>query len=74
MFFAKKRVNPPRPWNSAKQTPAIRCSICTGEQEAGFINRETGAFTAVMLLRDAQDLESFRETYGLAEVNIRKIY
>ncbi len=74
MFFARKTPHPPKPWNSAKQTPAIRCSICTGEQEAGFIDRETGTFTSVMLLRDDRDLEEFRETYGLGDISIRKIY
>lgn len=75
MFFARKHTAvQPRPWNSAKQTPAVRCSICTGEQEAGFIDRETGRFTGVMLLREAADLDTFRETYGLGDMNIRKIY
>ena len=74
MFFAKRRPAETRPWNSARQTPAIRCSICTGEQEAGFIDRETGAFTGVMLLEDDRDLQDFRETYGLGDMTIRKIY
>ncbi len=74
MLFAKRIHHEPRPWNSAKHTPAIRCSICTGEQEAGFIDRETGAFTAVMLLQNESDLDSFRATYRLGDMNIRKIY
>lgn len=73
MLFSRKA--PPRPrWNSSLQTPAIRCSICTGEQEAGFITRGTGAFTGVMLIRSEEDLQEFRETYGLQDVSIRKIY
>ena len=74
MFFAKRIHHETRPWNSAKQTPAIRCSICTGEQEAGFIDRETGSFTGVMLIQNDADLNSFRETYRLGDMNIRKIY
>jgi hypothetical protein len=74
MLFAKKTHHEVRPWNSAKQTPAIRCSICTGEQEAGFIDRETGAFTGVMLVQSEADLNSFRDTYRLGDMNIRKIY
>jgi hypothetical protein len=74
MLFARKKQQEPRRWNSARQTPAIRCSICTGEQEAGFIDRETGHFTGVMLLRDEADLDRFREEYGLGEISIRKIY
>ena len=45
--------------------PAIRCSICTGEQVAGFRNRETGKFTEAALLRTPSDLEAFREKYGI---------
>ncbi len=74
MLFARRPHHETRSWNSAKQTPAIRCSICTGEQEAGFIDRETGAFSSVMLLRNEADLDSFRETYRLGDMNIRKIY
>ncbi len=73
MLFAKKEPARPK-WNSTTQTPAIRCSICTGEQEAGFITRGTGAFTSVMLIRNEDDLQEFREIYGLQDVSIRKIY
>ncbi len=73
MLFSRKTT--PRPlWNSSLQTPAIRCSICTGEQEAGFITRSNGTFTSVMLIRNEDDLAEFRETYGLQEASIRKIY
>ena len=54
-------------------TPAIRCSICTGEQVAGFLNEETGRFEEVMLLRAPEDLEAFRQRYGI-EGEIRKFY
>ncbi len=74
MFITRKLRREPRRWNSSRQTPAIRCSICTGEQEAGFIDRETGRFTGVMLLQDETDLDSFREEYGLGDESIRKIY
>ena len=54
-------------------TPAIRCSICTGEQVAGFRNKETGRFEEVMLLRSPEDLERFRQQYGITG-EIEKIY
>ena len=53
--------------------PAIRCSICTGEQVAGFRNRETGHFEEVMLLRSPEDLDRFRKKYGI-EGEIAKFY
>ena len=54
-------------------TPAIRCSICTGEQVAGFRDRETGRFEEVMLLRSPADLEAFKERYGITG-EVEKFY
>ena len=54
-------------------TPVIRCSICTGEQVAGFREKAGGKFIAVTLLRDARDLEEFRRKYGITG-EIEKIY
>ena len=53
--------------------PAIRCSICTGEQVAGFKNLSDGRFEEVMLIRSSADLEEFRERYGITG-DIEKIY
>ena len=69
-FFSGKKkpaVQPP------KGTPVIRCSICTGEQVAGFRDGETGRFEEVMLLRTPEDLERFRQQYGISG-EIEKIY
>ena len=71
-IFSRKKsgpVNPP----AHKGTPAIRCSICTGEQVAGFKNPDTGRFEEVMLLRSPDDLAYFRQQYGI-EGEIEKIY
>ena len=53
--------------------PAIRCSICTGEQVAGFREKQTGAFFEVALIRDAKDLAAFCAEYGVEEP-VRKFY
>ena len=58
---------------SDQYTPVIRCSICTGEQVAGFRENAGGKFIAVTLLRDGHDLEEFRRRYGISG-NIEKIY
>ena len=55
------------------QEPVLRCSICNGEQVAGFRDKKTGAFSEVMLIRFPQDLEEFRNQYKIRE-EIRKIY
>ena len=50
----------------------IRCSICTGEQVAGFRSREDGNFVGVMVIQSEKDLESFKRLYRVDDV--RKIY
>lgn len=53
--------------------PALRCSICTGEQVAGFLEKGSHHFEEVMLIRNDADLRSFCEQYGLTEPP-RKFY
>ena len=67
-----KHVSGPR-YDEKTRTPVIRCSICTGEQVAGFIRKEDGSFEEVMLIRNSADLQMFRDQYGITE-DIRKIY
>ena len=70
LFSGKKKKPAPQAY---KGTPAIRCSICTGEQVAGFRDSETGRFEEVMLLRSPGDLEQFKQQYGISG-EIEKIY
>ena len=37
------------PYDEAKHEAVIRCSICTGEQVAGFRSREDGSFVGCLL-------------------------
>lgn len=48
--------------------PALRCSICTGEQTAGFRNKRTGEFKEVCLIRNEKELQEFLDMYGLSEI------
>ena len=59
-------------YDPAKQKAVLRCSICTGEQVAGFQDVHTGKFEEVMLIRDQADLQHFKEQYGVEEIT--KIY
>ncbi len=70
MFFRKKQTV--KTYDKENLKPVLRCSICTGEQSAGFQDIRTGHFTEVMLIRSSQDLENFKQMYGLKEVE--KIY
>ena len=67
MLFRRKKREP-KTYDREHLRPVIRCSICTGEQTAGFQNLETGKFTEVMLIRTDADLEAFQEEYGITEI------
>lgn len=70
MFFKKKQTV--KDYDRKNLKPVIRCSICTGEQTAGFQNIHTGKFKEVCLIRSEQDLENFKNMYGLESID--KIY
>ena len=53
--------------------PVLRCSICTGEQVACMRERASGRMREIMLIRDAEDLERFRRSYGVTG-EIRRVY
>ena len=46
----------------------IRCSICTGEQVAGFRSIEDGHFTEVMLIKTNEDERRFKQIYDIETV------
>ncbi|MCR5796410.1 MAG: aspartate dehydrogenase [Eubacterium sp.] len=46
----------------------LKCSICNGEQVAGFKSKENGHFTEVMLIRSDEDLVKFKEVYEIEEI------
>lgn len=66
MFFKKKIEK--RTYDKERQRPTIRCSICTGEQVAGFKDIHTGKFTEIMMIRNPQDLEKFKKLYDIEEI------
>ena len=53
-LFSPKKEEPVRKhYDPETQKPAIRCSICTGEQVAGFQDLKTGKFLEIQLLRNS---------------------
>lgn len=72
MFKKKKTSIPSIAYNPETHIPILKCSICTGEQVAGFKDKATGHFTEVMLIRTPQELDTFKKTYNLQ--NITKEY
>lgn len=66
LFQKKQQVK--KEFDRENQKAVLRCSICTGEQVAGFKNIHTGKFEEVMLIKNGQDLTRFQEMYDLKEV------
>lgn len=67
MLFKKKETQP-KTYDLTLWKPVLRCSICTGEQAAGFRELATGRFEEVMLIRNQRDLDRFLKQYGLETV------
>ena len=56
------------PYNKTNKKAVLKCSICTGEQVAGFKDIHTGHFDEIMLIRDAADLDTFMEMYDVTAI------
>ena len=54
-------------YDRERLTPAVKCSICTGEKAAGFLDKSTGRFTEAALIRTEKDLAAFMKRYGITE-------
>ena len=56
------------PYDPEAQEPAVRRSICTGEMTVGFIDRQSGKFSELMLVRDREELDRFCRSIGVGEI------
>lgn len=72
MFRRRKKAPAPVPFDTSGKLPVLRCSICTGEQVAGFKDAQSGKFTEIMLIRSEGDLEEFLQAYGVSEKELRR--
>lgn len=73
MFFKKKREKiQVLEYDREKEIPVLRCSICTGEQVAGFQNIQSGKVRDFMLIKDEQEIEKFKMMCEVSE--LKKIY
>lgn len=50
------------------QTPAVKASICTGEMTVGFVDKRTGKFHDLMLVRSQKELEDFKKSVGVTDL------
>lgn len=71
MFFGRKRQRKKKPsqqYSPKKYKAVLHCSICNGEQVAGFKELETGKFEELAFIRSEKDLLDFMEQYGLETI------
>lgn len=70
-WFRKKKTL--KTYDRDNKKPIIKASICNGEQVAGFKDIHTGKIEEVMLIKNQEDLNTFKEMYGINE-EIEKEY
>lgn len=64
-MFGRKKTIPTVQFDKDNFQPILKCSICTGEQVAGFKDIHTGEFHDLMLIRNEDDLNTFRKLYNV---------
>ena len=67
-MFGRKKKTPLEQFDKEKFQAVLRCSICTGEQVAGFKEISTGKFHDVMLISGEADLAEFKRLYGVERI------
>lgn len=72
-LFGKNKESHTKSYDPKVMIPAIRCSICTGEQVAGFRDRVTGEFHELYVIRNEADIDAFRRKHGI-DGPIEKFY
>ncbi len=68
-MFKKKTDRIQYNYDKETQKPVLKCSICNGEQVAGFKNLQTGRFEEIMLIRNESDLQEFKERCSVSEIS-----
>ena len=66
-MFGKKTVI--RQFDKENTKPVLKCSICTGEQVAGFKDIHSGKFEEVMLIKNSRDLDVFKQLYQVEDIS-----
>lgn len=66
-MFKKKMTQ--KNYDPEQKKPILKCSICNGEQVAGFKDLHTGKFEEIMLIRNDKELDEFKKMYGIKEIS-----
>lgn len=68
MILRKKKKTYKASYDSSEWKPILKCSICTGEQVAGFKNIRTGEFREESFISGPEALQRFMNKYQLDHV------
>ena len=68
-LFRKKKRAVRSTYDPQTLKPVLRCSICSGEQIAGFKNLKTGKIEEVTVIHSREELQQFMEEYGIREIS-----
>ena len=71
MSLFKKKIET-KNYDKENKRPVLKCSICNGEQVAGFKDIRTGKFEEIMFIRSEKDLELFKRQYDIDEDIIKE--
>lgn len=64
IMFGKRKTET-KSYDRENLRPVLKCSICNGEQVAGFKDIRTGKFQEIMLIRDEAELALFMKMYDI---------
>ena len=64
----QKSQTPRATYDKENQVPVLHCSICNGEQVAGFRDIRTGKFEEIALIRNEEELQAFMKQYGISKM------
>lgn len=72
MAWWNRKKAPAKTYDPQQVRPVLQCSICTGEQVAGFQDLQTGRVEEITLIRDDAELKAFMTAYGIEKID--KVY
>lgn len=64
----KKETEPEFEYNPDIHKAVLKCSICNGEQVAGFKDKNTGEFHEISFIKNASELDMFMKRYKIEEI------
>jgi len=67
-MFGRKVKREKKTFDRENQKAVLKCSICNGEQVAGFKDIATGQFHEVAFVRNHRELKEFMEEYGVEDI------